>query len=87
MLTFEQEQFMGSEGILGKLGGLPPIKHTIATVDYQPSVNNGIVCFVLGTMLLEGQENAIPFAQVFHLQVGGTQGYYVHNDLFRMNIG
>ena len=34
MLTFEAEQFMGSEGIMAKLGALPSIKHQITTIDF-----------------------------------------------------
>ena len=84
MLTFEGEQFLGFDQIGGKLGALPSIKHNIQTTDYQPTMNNGIVAFVTGELSIDGDQ-AIKFSQVFHLATGGTQGYYVHNDLFRMN--
>ena len=48
MLTFENDQYMGSENILEKLNSLPSIKHAIITQDYQPTVNNGIIAFVTG---------------------------------------
>lgn len=85
MLTFENEQFLGSQNIMEKLNGLPSIKHAIITQDYQPTVNNGIIAFVTGQLAIDGSENGIPFSQIFHLQVGGQQGYYVHNDFFRQN--
>ena len=87
MLSWEDEQFLGAQPIMEKLSGLPKLCHQVTCAQYQPTVNNGIICFIVGTIQIDGDENKIPFAQVFHLQVGGTQGYYVHNDMFRMNIG
>ena len=87
MLTFDTEQFLGAQSIIEKLAQLPPLKHTVTSSQYQPTINNGIICFISGTINIDGDANPIAFAQVFHLQVGGTQGYYVHNDMFRMNIG
>jgi hypothetical protein len=62
MLTFEGEQFQGSQGILDKLLLLGTIKHDIKTFDAQPTVNNGIVAFVSGDLYIDGGENPVKFA-------------------------
>ena len=85
MLTFEGEQFKGLEGIGGKYGALPSIKHKVDTADYHPSLQNGIIAFITGEISIDGGPG-IKFSQVFNLAVGGKNGYYVHNDLFRMNM-
>jgi len=87
MLTFEGEQFKGVESILNKVKSFGQIKHDIKTFDAQPSVNNGIVCFVSGDLFIDGGENAVKFAQVFQLFPGGPSGYFCFNDLFRLNYG
>ena len=74
MMTYENEQFMGVQGICEKLGGLPNIKHQITTADYQPTVNNGIIAFVVGQLSIDDGP-PMNFTQVFHLAVGGTNGY------------
>lgn len=89
MLTFEGEQFMGAESILAKLGTLTfsVIRHTITTLDCQPSsVPGGIVVFVCGTLQMD-QDAPFKFSQVFHLNQAAGGQYFCHNDLFRLNIG
>jgi hypothetical protein len=85
MLTFEGEQFLGVEGIMGKLNSLPALAHQASSMDYQPTVNNGIIAFVTGQISIDGG-NAMNYTQVFHLAVGGAAGYYVYNDIFRLNL-
>merc|ERR1719468_265013 len=85
MMTYEGEQFMGVQGIMEKLSGLPGIQHKVVTSDYQPTMNNGIIAFVVGTLSIEGGP-PMNFTQVFPLAVGGNNGYYVHNDIFRLSI-
>ena len=87
MLTYEGEPLKGVEAIMEKLGGLPGISHKIITFDAQPTVGDGIVCMIGGNLIIEGSDNAVKFAQTFHLQKGGDFGYYCHNDLFRLNYG
>ena len=48
MLSFEGEQFLGVEGIMGKLQSLPAMQHVASSFDYQPTLNNGIIAFVTG---------------------------------------
>ena len=79
---------MGPQQIMEKLGGMPSISHKIVTFDAQPTFNNGILCFVSGDLIIDGNnEQPLKFAQTFHLCVGGSAGYYCHNDLFRLNYG
>lgn len=85
MLSFEGEQFLGVEGIMGKLQSLPSMQHAASSFDYQPTLSNGILAFVTGQLSID---NGPPmnYTQVFHLAVGGPSGYYVYNDIFRLNL-
>ncbi|CEM14027.1 unnamed protein product [Vitrella brassicaformis CCMP3155] len=90
MLTFEDAQFKGVQQIMQKLNSLQfqQIRHQVIKVDSQPSVNNGILVFVTGTLMVDNEANPLKFAQVFHLQPNAQGGgYYCFNDLFRLNIG
>ena len=62
MLTFEGEAIQGVEGILGKLSSFGTIKHVIKSLDFQPSVNNGIVAFATGDLYIDGGDNPVKFA-------------------------
>lgn len=64
----------------------------MVTFDVQPSLAvqpNGIVVFVNGNMIIDDNENPMKFAQVFHLLPDPSAGgqYWVHNDIFRLNLG
>ena len=85
MLTFEGEQFMGQQSIYNKLTSFGKVSHNITTNDVQPSINDGIVCFVSGDLTIDDGQ-PLKFSEVFHLQKGGAQGYYILNDLFRLNL-
>lgn len=88
MLTFEGSKHQGPQAILQKLNTLPfkQCKVTPASMDFQPSVSGGIIVFVTGHILAEGETNQLKFSQVFHLMpVGGS--FVVTNDLFRLNYG
>lgn len=74
--------------------GLPfsKVQHQVVTCDVQPSLAvqpNGIVVFISGNMLVDDNENPMKFSQVFHLlpDAGSPGNYWVHNDVFRLNIG
>jgi hypothetical protein len=63
-----------------KLTALPfqACQHRISSLDAQPSVSGGILVFVTGQLLPEGETNALKFSQTFHLMaVGGS--YVVSN--------
>ena len=87
MLTFEGTQLKGVAAILEKVGCLGQIVHKIVSFDAQPSINGGIVCFASGDLFIDGSENAVKFAQVFQLFPGGSAGYFIFNDMFRLNYG
>ena len=87
MLSFEGEQFRGTAPIIGKFSSFGSIKHAIKSFDAQPSVNNGILCFVSGDLFIDGSDNPVKFAQVFQLFPGGSAGYFCYNDMFRLNYG
>ena len=87
MLTFEGEQYQGVENILQKFASFGNVTHAIKSFDAQPSVDNGILAFVSGDLIIEGQENPLKFAEVFQLRPGGSAGYFCLNDMFRLNYG
>ena len=85
MLTFEGEQFMGQEAIYGKLSSFGTVTHKINTLDCQPTAGNGIMCYVSGELSIEGG-NPMMFTECFNLMQGGAQGYYIHNNIFRLSL-
>ena len=86
MMTFEGEQYMGQENIYNKLSSFGQISHNVKQLDAQPTINDGIMVLITGELTIEGSENPMMFTEIFHLQQGGAQGYYVHNDIFRLNL-
>jgi len=89
-LTFEGSQFQGGSAIIGKLQSLPfkKVQHAIKSVDCQPSGCGGLIVFVCGDLKVDDGENALKFAQVFHLMPDSSgSNYWVHNDVFRLNYG
>ena len=87
MLTFEGQQLLGPENIMGKLKGVGSVKHTVKTIDIQPSKDpNAIVIFVTGAIQIGG-DNPLHFCEFFQLVGTGPGQYYVHNDVFRLNYG
>ncbi|RIA91234.1 nuclear transport factor 2 [Glomus cerebriforme] len=88
MLTFEGAPFKGVNDIIGKLTSLPfqQVAHRIATLDAQPSINNGIIVMVTGELLIDQETNATRFSQAFQLIPEGST-YWVLNDVFRLNYG
>ncbi|KAI3976031.1 hypothetical protein MKX01_035975 [Papaver californicum] len=87
MLTFEGQQIQGSQNIVAKLNSLPfqQCKHTITTVDCQPSGPlGGMLVFVSGSLQLAGEQHALKFSQMFHL-MPAQNSFYVLNDIFRLN--
>ena len=88
LLTYEGEQFMGVEAIMGKLSGLPNIDFdaTNAVTDFQPSVNEGIFAMINCSMAIDGGQ-PLRFTQTFLLQKGGASGYFIQNEVFRLSLG
>lgn len=89
MLSFEGEHFKGSAQIIQKFQslGMQTIAHQILTHDVQPSSTPGsIVVFVTGQLKMD-QDSPLKFTQVFHLIPVSQGNYYVHNTIFRLNLG
>lgn len=88
MLTFEGQKFQGTQAIVGKLAQLPfnQCKVNPTSMDFQPSVAGGIMVFVTGSIVTEGESNALKFSQVFHLMPVNSS-FVVTNDMFRLNYG
>lgn len=88
MLTFENSQVQGASAIVEKLVSLPfqKVGHRIVTLDAQPASPTGgdIIVMVTGELLVDEEQNAQKYSQVFHL-VPEDQSYYVFNDIFRLN--
>ncbi len=81
---------MGTQQIMEKQGGLPNLTYDSANAiaDYQPSINDGIFVLVNGCLFIDGnQAQPLRFTQTFLLQKGGSAGYYVHNEVFRLSLG
>lgn len=89
MLSFEGEQFRGSENIVKKLCELSctTVAHEIFTIDAQPSSTPcGVIVFVSGVLRMD-TDAPLKFSQVFHLNQAPTGQFFVFNDLFRLNFG
>lgn len=88
ILTFEGQKFQGTQQITEKLGGLPfqSCQHRVVSLDAQPSVGGGLLVFVTGQLITDGESKPLNFSQTFHLMpVGGN--FIVTNDMFRLNYG
>lgn len=50
---------------------------------------NGILVSVSGNLVIDDGTNPMKFAQCFHLLPDPAQpgSYWVHNDIFRLNLG
>ena len=88
MMSFENDQYQGSDAIVKKLASLPfsTVQHQVVTVDCQPTTGNGIIVLVAGPLVVDNGSNPLKYAQCFHLAPCAT-GYFVLNDIFRLNIG
>lgn len=89
MMTWEGEQFQGSQAIVQKLGSLAftKVQHQVVKCDCQPGIgDNGVLIFVTGHLIVDDNQNPLKFAQIFYLRPGNGS-YYCQNDMFRLNIG
>ncbi|CDO52884.1 hypothetical protein DV451_000662 [Geotrichum candidum] len=88
MLTFETSQVQGAKSIVEKLVSLPfqKVGHRITTLDAQPASPTGgdIIVMVTGELLVDEEQNAQRYSQVFHL-VPEDNSFFVFNDIFRLN--
>jgi Nuclear transport factor 2 (NTF2) domain len=69
-LTFEGQQFQGTNNIIQKLTSIGPVSHQVATTDVQPSAPNAnaICIFVTGSIKIGGPDgNPLHFCEFFQL--------------------
>jgi len=91
-MTFEGFCFQGTAAIMGKLTSLSfkKVVHSIKSVDCQASgCGGGILVFVTGDLKIDEENNAVKFAQTFHLMPTDktAKNFCVYNDIFRLNYG
>ncbi|KAL4810453.1 hypothetical protein BDV18DRAFT_156814 [Aspergillus unguis] len=86
MLTFETSAIQGTAAIIEKLTTLPfqKVQHQVATLDAQPSSDNGILVLVTGALLVDEEQKPMNYTQTFKLQPDGAGSYFVFNDIFRL---
>eukprot|EP01103_Thecamoeba_quadrilineata_P015549 TRINITY_DN4952_c0_g1_i2.p1 TRINITY_DN4952_c0_g1~~TRINITY_DN4952_c0_g1_i2.p1 ORF type:complete len:121 (-),score=3.70 TRINITY_DN4952_c0_g1_i2:111-473(-) len=87
MLSFEGQQFMHPDSIMGKLTAIPKnTKHKITRMDVQ-ATSSGVLIFVLGLLSID-DDNPLPYSEAFHLQpIPEQQGAaYILNDVFRFAL-
>ena len=87
MMTFEGQQFQGTDGIMNKLRTIGSVSHNVKSTDIQPSTSTtSIIIFVTGTIQIGG-DNPLHFCEMFQLVSSSPGQFYVHNSIFRLNYG
>mmetsp|Transcript_32312 Transcript_32312/g.50365 ORF Transcript_32312/g.50365 Transcript_32312/m.50365 type:complete len:130 (+) Transcript_32312:200-589(+) len=93
MFSWEGEKIQGVTNIMNKLQNLPfqQVAHQITSLDCHPTAGSGVLVFVCGNIKVEGEAPDRPplkYSQTFvlaPLPAGG--GFWVLNDIFRLNYG
>lgn len=87
ILSWEGRKFIGQQAIAQHLQSLPfgKIDFRLGTTDVQPTIANGIVVFVTGQLVTEGETKPLQFSQMFHLMTANTAWVLV-NDMFRLSL-
>lgn len=87
VLNWEQKRFVGQQNIGQHLASLPfgSIDFKFTTVDCQPTAASGVLVFVTGQLITEGETRALNFSQVF-LLINVNNAWLLSNDMFRLNI-
>ncbi|KAJ1799778.1 Nuclear transport factor 2 [Coemansia sp. RSA 2399] len=87
MMTWEGSPYQGAESIVEKITSLPfqRVAHKTTTVDVQPSLPNvkSAVIVVTGQLLVDEETKPQQFTQMF--QLVEDNGYFIYNDVFRLN--
>ncbi len=84
ILTFESENIIGKEEIVGKLKNLQV--NTIPTnYSVQPSIN-GILIYFSGQFQIIGEQNQMPFSRCIFL-AHNNGSYYIKNDIYKVTFG
>ncbi|KAL5635849.1 hypothetical protein ACGC1H_004598 [Rhizoctonia solani] len=86
-ISREDGQFQGVGPILEKIKAFPEgVQFKVTTKDHQISGDKMIV-LVTGQLLITPDAQPLHFSQAFVLAGNGAGGFYVANDLFRLNYG
>ncbi|EKX35303.1 hypothetical protein GUITHDRAFT_79942 [Guillardia theta CCMP2712] len=93
MLSWEGEKIQGQANILNKLTSLPfqQVAHQVTSMDSHPTAGDGVLVHVCGNLKVEGEAEDRPplkYSQTFVLMpLPGGGGFWVLNDIFRLNYG
>lgn len=85
MLSVENDKFVGTKNIAEKLASIKS-QYKVTFHEIQPS-QNGILIFLSGQMVLDGETNPINFHRIFFLAASQTGSLYVKNDMFLITFG
>ena len=83
ILTFEAENFIGKDEIVGKLKNLQ-VNTIPKNYSVQPSVN-GILIYFAGMFQIAGEQNQMPFTRVIFL-ANSNGSYYIKNDIYKVTF-
>jgi hypothetical protein len=86
IMNWENKRHIGQQAIATHLAGLPfgKIDFKIVTVDCQPTASSGVIVFVTGQLVTEGESRPLCFSQIFHL-MNANSAWMLSNDMFRLN--
>ena len=83
VLTFETDNFIGKDEIVGKLKNLQ-VNTIPKNYSVQPSVN-GILIYFAGMFQIAGEQNQMPFTRVIFL-ANNNGSYYIKNDIYKVTF-
>ncbi|KAK8794698.1 hypothetical protein WA158_001679, partial [Blastocystis sp. Blastoise] len=84
MLTFEGQEFLGAEQILGKINSTgATFVHKPETLDVQPLFDGSILVVVSGSLTID-TNNPLQYSESFILKNNGANSFYVANDVLRL---
>ena len=84
ILTFESDNLIGKEEIIGKLKNLQ-VNTIPKNYSVQPSVN-GILIYFSGMFQIVGEQNQMPFTRCIFL-ANNNGSYYIKNDIYKVTFG
>ncbi|CUA75151.1 hypothetical protein RSOLAG22IIIB_01798 [Rhizoctonia solani] len=86
-LSWEGAQFQGPPAILEKIKAFPEgVQFKVTTKDFQICGDKMLV-LVTGQLITDPNAQPLHFSQSFVLAGDGVGGFYVANDIFRLNYG
>ena len=85
VLSVENDKYAGTKDITDKLSTISA-QYQVSFNEIQPS-QNGLLIFLSGKMLLQGESNAINFHRIFFLAPTENGSIYIKNDMFLITFG